>query len=146
MSQELTTPAVSALDFSTPEQAFAFFARHDAPIDDDITDGVASLTLVQKGTLIAVPFLAVNWRFNDNETGTFVSVEFMSQAGDRGVFNDGGTGVMAQLAAITAERESAGHKFPTSGRLVRKGLRVSRYSFTNEKGKEQQAETYYLAF
>lgn len=146
MSQELTTPAVSALDFTTPAQALAFFASHHAPIDDDITDGVASLTLVQKESLIAVPFLAVNWRFNDNETGTFVSVEFMSQAGERGVFNDGGTGVMAQLAAITAERESAGHKFPRSGRLVRRGLRVSRYTFTNEKGKEQQAETYYLAF
>lgn len=146
MSAEITIPAVSALDFSSPQHALDFFARHGAAIDDDVADGVESLRLVSKDSLLGVPFLAVQWRFNESENGSFASVEFMTNDGTRGVFNDGGSGIARQLETLTAERTATGHKFPQAGRLIRGGLRVSRYTFKNEKGKDQQAETYYLSY
>lgn len=146
MSQDVTFPAVSVLDFTDAEAAFKFFADQGAEIADNEADGIRTLPIVEKIALIDVPFLAVNWRFNEGTNGTFVSVEFMTRDGMTGVFNDGSTGVMAQLSQITETRTEKGHPYPTAGRLVSHGLRVSRYTFLNEKGKEQNAETYYLAF
>lgn len=133
--------------------------------------------LDDKEILIGVPLAILQWRFNesdkykdaDGQSGVFVSaeVQFMVSR-DTGeplktvikdkngdplydlrtvVLNDGGTGIAAQLATITANRKSAGLSNTHVGRGVRKGLRVSRYDYTDsETGKTSEAETYYLDF
>ena len=47
---------------------------------------------------------------------------------------------------LTEARKAAGHPTPQAGRMVRKGLSRSDYKRLDEKGKEQDATTYYLAY
>lgn len=56
------------------------------------------------------------------------------------VFSDGSTGINAQIRAMAAAK---GGKVKCPFR-VPSGLRVSRYAYEDENGKETPAETYYL--
>lgn len=108
---------------------------------DDEGDGVFNLDLIEdKDFLRGMPFMITRWRFNtsdkfkseDGEAGEFVSVEIAYQTTPgaplvTGVFNDGSTGIMAQLKKITERRKASGKGDPYAGRAVRRGLRRSDY-------------------
>lgn len=136
------------------------------PFNDEL-DGVYNTELItDKETLRDLPFLITRWRFNESDKykddegndGIFVSVEIAYQRTPdgpvmTGVFNDGSTGVMAQLRKITDNRLAKGVEWEAahSGRGVRHGLRPSVYQRdtgrTNPKTGEpitEQATTYYL--
>lgn len=119
----------------------ALFSNEGTDVADDANDGVFNLDLIEdKDFLRGMPFLITRWRFNtsdkfkseDGEAGEFVSVEIAYQTAPgaplaTGVFNDGSTGIMAQLKKITEQRIKNGKGDPYAGRAVRRGLRRSDY-------------------
>jgi hypothetical protein len=144
------------------EQILAFFQDAGINVNDNETDGIKSLDIVDnKDKLIGVPFLIVQWRFNESEkyknddgtNGSFVSAEVMLQDGTLLVLNDGSTGIARQLRELSDRRIAAGHAMPYAGRAVNKGLRKSEYDIPVEKvvgGKivteDTHGVTYYLDF
>ena len=93
--------------------------------------------LVEKDQLIGVPFFIYNIRFSKGigKAGEFVSVQVIDKDDRRMVFNDGGSGVYAQLVQWTEETGQAG------GLYCPHGLRVSEYDHP-EYG---HSKTFYLA-
>lgn len=140
----------------------AFFADAGINVNDNEADGIKSLDIVDnKDKLIGVPFLIVQWRFNESDkyknedgtNGTFVSAEIMLTDGTLLVLNDGSTGIARQLRELSDRRIEAGHGMPYAGRAVNKGLRKSEYDLPIEKvvnGKivteDTHGVTYYLDF
>lgn len=100
--------------------------------------------VVDKATLVGVPFMMLEWRFSDGDFGRFVSFSGVTEDGRKIIVNDGSTGVREQLENVSASRESKGMK-ASAPLLVREGLRVSEYDYTDEKGNKSRAKTYYLA-
>lgn len=93
-----------------------------------------------KTRMIGVPFIVLEWRFivdkkTDNE---YVSVLVMNSDGNKARFNDGSTGVYAQLKKLTEEYGVHG------GVQCRQGLRRSEYTVMVD-GKNTYATTFYLA-
>lgn len=123
--------------------AVALSGREDVKVFDasEFGNGYEVLDKEGKDKLIGVYFAIMDWRFNDGDQGEFVSVTVLTEKGDRYVINDGSTGICEQLREI---QKAAGG---TAVIRVKKGLRVSRYTYTDEKdGKEKPAATYYLSF
>ncbi len=148
MAKEIETASYDetyAMTLTTPEALAAYFASLGVDVAS-VDDGIISLEVVDKETLIGKPFLMESWRFNDaGKFGTFVSVVAMDKDGNRFVFNDGSTGVAVQLAELSTYREAHGHPLPYAGRMVKHGLRVSEYDYTDENtGKVTPAKTFYL--
>jgi hypothetical protein len=137
MASDVAVTAVTtgaALDSST-------FTTFDEAVDmyggNLVISGSADL--VDKEALCGVPFLITAYRFNQDETSgrPFVSVECITTDNHKVVFNDGGTGVLRQLKALS-------EKAIMGGIMCRKGLRASHYTAQLDSGTEA-ATTYYLA-
>jgi hypothetical protein len=93
--------------------------------------------LVEKESLIGVPFFVHTFRFNESSIGKdreFVSVQVVTEDDRRLVFNDGSTGVYAQAKEFVEQYHRVG------GLVCKDGLRVSKYVHP-EFG---PAETFYL--
>lgn len=112
------------------------------PAEEVLGNGFSILDSDKKGQLVGVPLLLVEWRFNDGEQGKFVSINAVAiqEGGNirKLIVNDGSTGLMEQLAAYTNRTGLFG------GLLVKKGLKESRYKFTDENGDKKDASTFYL--
>lgn len=107
--------------------------------------------LTDKDELVNQPFVILSWAFNEGDySDNFVSVTVMNKANELLVFNDGSTGVKAQLQ-IHTERHGT-HRGPI---IVRKGLSKSVYFRDPESGeiykkkpeniKTEPAYTFYLS-
>ena len=90
--------------------------------------------VVEKETLIGIPLLLIEWRFNEGDNGDFVSVEALTKNGEKVVFNDGSTGLRDQLHLITTRREEAGVASPQMGLLCPTGLTAKTYKRKDETG------------
>lgn len=103
----------------------------------DFGTGFAVLGKEDKGRLVGVPFLLLDWHFSDGDYGQMVSLRLITKAGERYVVNDGSTGIRDQMLEIAAKTDKA--------IFFRKGLRVSNYEYTDPKTQEKKpASTYYL--
>lgn len=140
------------LDFITDVEALlAYFDERGVNVSDNEADRIRSLEILKdKAALIGVPFLIKRWRFTDStydKTRFFVSAEIILRDGREFVLNDGSTGIADQLWKLTEVREATGRAdIAHVGRMVGKGLRKSDYTYTDEKGNETPATTYYLDF
>jgi len=121
-------------------------------VPESASDYGTGFHVADKATLVGVPFVALAWRFNTGayerapgEVGDFVSVECVTERGDKVVINDGSTGICRQLRAITDQREMRGHATPQHGLLCERGLAKSEYEYVDDKGRKSPAATYYLA-
>lgn len=109
--------------------------------------------LEDKSKLIGKKFLAVQWRFHQSKEyigSEFVSLYLITADTIDGektfVINDGSTGICQQLRNLTDMRTEDGHPTPTSGALVKSGLKLSEYDRTDEKGTViGKGKTYYLS-
>lgn len=112
--------------------------------------------VVDKSKLIGVGLLILQWRFNDGDyEGDFVSVEAVTATNEKVIFNDGSTGIRAQLHNVTARRQTVGHPHPQAGLIVPGGLTKTTYYYnsvtgeTSGKAREGKdwtpASTFYLA-
>lgn len=112
---------------------------------EDYADYGTGFEVVDKETLLRTPFVILEWRFHDGDIGEFVSFSAVTEDGRKVVVNDGSTGILQQLRKVSDKRIENGVPDPQTRLLVKKGLRVSRYKFLDDKGKERDAATYYLA-
>lgn len=89
-----------------------------------------------KNVLVKVPFLILDWKFiTDEKSGReYVNVLIMGVDGTKGRFNDGSTGVYAQLKQVSEQVGKVGIE-------CKHGLRRSDYT----KEGVGEATTYYLA-
>jgi len=103
---------------------------------ESVADYGSGFAVVEKETLIGTPMVAVQWRFHAGDFGDFVSVEAVTEAGKKVVFNDGAktSGIRAQLEAITQARLKAGHKAPYAGLGIPNGLTMTDYYFNATTG------------
>lgn len=109
--------------------------------------------LEDKNKLVGKKFLAVQWRFHQSKEyigSEYVSVYLITADSIDGehtfVINDGSTGICQQLRNLTDMRTDNAHATPSSGALVKGGLKLSEYDRTDEKGTiVGKGKTYYLA-
>lgn len=106
-------------------------------------DGFVVLSTDDKASLVGKKMVLIDWRFNKG-MGMFVSVRAMVQMAPgapirRVIINDGSTGIMKTI--LTYTEKNAGKR---KALLVEKGLRLSEYTYTDDKGNERPARTYYL--
>lgn len=97
---------------------------------------------VEKEALLGIRFLILEFKFQtDPKTKRdYVNVLLMAENGKKAWFNDGSTGVFAQLQHFYAKRKLTG------GIRCDQGLRVSEYEHTDERtGEISMAKTFYLA-
>ena len=146
----LTDDALAAIvDFDSAAKVF----NDTGVVAEAISDyGTGFALLTDKNRLVGTPFIIVEWRFNDgdyeNDNGEktqFASAAVVTKNGEKWVLNDGGSGICAQLASITKRRQEKGHATPQNGLLVPAGLTRSDYTYTDEKGKNTPATTFYLS-
>lgn len=112
---------------------------------EQITDYGNGFSVVEdKRRLCGVPFLILEWKFNDSDMSDlpFASATIVTQSGEKLILNDGGSGIRDQLMRVAAKR---GPGAALTGLLVPKGLAESNYMYTDESGKERPATTFYLS-
>jgi hypothetical protein len=114
---------------------------------ESMSDYGTGFSIMEKSKLVGVPFLILEWRFNNSDLneGGFVSVAAVTKHDDKVIFNDGSTGILAQLRMVTEQRTERKHPTPQAGLIVADGLTRSDYSYTDDKGKTIPASTYYLS-
>lgn len=138
--------------------AAAFSERLGVPLES-VTDYGTGFVLVEKESLVGIPHVIVQWRFNAGEYGEeFVSVEAITKNNDKVIYNDGSTGIYAQLRQVTNKRLADKSPVPPqAGLVVSGGLSKTSYYYNEVTkqtvsrrpegaGKEwKPASTYYLA-
>jgi hypothetical protein len=108
---------------------------------NELGDGFSLITDLKP--FINVPVVILEWTFRDGDFGTYVSLRFVArmQGGGvvKGIYNDGSTGIMAQLQKYSEESGRSG------GLVTRNGFRVSEYTYTDQDGNTRPASTWYIA-
>lgn len=118
--------------------AMELFAGDVLTADSELGDGFAMIK--NKDSLVGVPCLFMSWSFNTGEyADEFVAARIVTEDGRKVVIIDGGTGIRQQLREFTDS-----HGGRQGGLLSRRGLRKSEYTYTDENGKEKDAETFYI--
>jgi len=106
---------------------------------------------IDKERLINREILLLTWSVSKPGEGEFGDGQYLvvrgiTRDGKRFRFADGSTGVMAQLVGLTRKRiNEKTHKVPNAGLLCPTGLTKSEYMYTDEKGKQTPAKTYYVS-
>lgn len=115
-------------------------SHNGAVLDASKVLGDGAELIEDKDRLINIPFLVLDWRFivDQKTTNEYASVLVMNGEGAKARFNDGSTGVYAQLKKVTEEYGING------GLQCKRGLRKSEYTVEAD-GKPTRAVTYYLA-
>jgi hypothetical protein len=112
--------------------------------DVEELDGVAP---INKAELLGIPFLLTGLWFETNKSGIeYAWLEGRYQNGDTFLINDSSTGIRAQMEQyllIRGKTLEPGEIMDLKI-LVPKGLRVSEYDVTDERGRDKKAKTYYL--
>lgn len=137
VGQEMIKPAdaITAVDKMTAEEYGAWLTSEGINVVE--FKGSDWDLVGDKDTLLAVPFVIARIRFNEGDSGNFVSVCCYTKTG-KVIFNDGSTGVYEQLKDYTNKNAR------TTAISCPRGLRVSRYTYTDDKGVDRDAATYYL--
>lgn len=107
-----------------------------ARASESIGDGFKLLE--NKDMLCGVECLFLGWDFHMGDHGEFVSCKVVTRDNQKYIVNDGSSGLRDQLMAFTAKHGRQANLF------CDKGLRRSDYKYTDEKGEEKPAVTYYL--
>lgn len=101
--------------------------------------------LENKGLIVGVPFVIMDWRFHDGQWGAGVSCRIVTERGQRFTFVDFGVGIPKQLETVRDDRIKRGIAPAQAGLMCKRGLRESSYDVTDSKGNEVGATTYYIA-
>lgn len=109
----------------------------------DLGNGFSVLATKNKGQLVDVPFIIVDWRFNNGDQGEFVTLMLVTKDGRKLILNDGSTGVYEQMKGLTKKLNGG-----RAAVMCEKGLNRSDYTVTikdkDGNDKESDATTYYL--
>lgn len=121
-------------------------------LGDVITFEGSPWTVVDKANVVGVPFIIMDIRTYSEDKWKYgvpwVTLLCVTKKPvtdptgierNRIVINDGGSGIAAQVTGYLNRSERR------KGLLVEGGLRVSEYTYEDDKGNELPAKTYYLA-
>ena len=148
MSSELAKPIRALDDTALSEIGSLDDARkalQAAGIEiESASDYGTGFVMVEKDSLLGVPFLALQWKFAEGDFGSFVVVHAITAKNEKVVFTDGSTGIKDQFYGISEKRLSRGASNPYAGLAVEQGLRKSDYE-VEVNGKPSKATTYYLS-
>ena len=139
-SSEISTTSIDWGKIDTAQDARAILEQtYGSVLDSSRLFGDGAEFIKDKDRLVGVPFIICDWKFIvDGDSGnTYVNVLIMSPQGEKARFNDGSTGVYAQLREISEQ-------FGVVGIQVKNGLRKSEYD-KEVDGKVTRAKTYYIS-
>lgn len=145
-----------ALNVAQPfsEEALAQITSIDAALSalagaglnvSGIEDFGSGFVLTEKDQLKGAEMLLLQWRFSEGDFGPFVSVAALTRDGRRVIFNDGSTGVYAQLQNVSRIRQRNGETNVQAGLTAKHGLKESTYTYTDSMGDKRPATTFYLS-
>lgn len=120
------------------EAAFELALAHFGEIvsSTELGDG---FTVVDKKDIVGKAMLILGWEPGKNEKfGPFTIVRAITRTNEKILFVDGSSGIKEQLQVFENLTGRAG------GILAETGLRVSNYTYTDDKGEERPASTYYI--
>jgi hypothetical protein len=101
---------------------------------DDLGSG---FKVMDKATLVGVPFLLMGYRFADGDHGDFAVAFIVTEDDRKGIIVDGSTGIYQQLKQYSEKGMSSF--------LMRNGLTRSDYQYDSGDGKMKDATTFYLS-
>ena len=126
-------------DFNSAMNLVAAYSLTAINVNDTIAN---HFPVIDKEELLNRPFMVLRAReVKNSEQGTrYWTLWVITKDNERGMFSDGSTGIARQLDAVAAENYGTleGKPFMTGG------LRVSRYTYTDDSGKKSDAKTFYL--
>lgn len=136
VSKKTETPATSELNWANIKDLAAARAALGEVVNISELLGDGSTFFPDKAPFVGVPFLVLDWRFiiDEESQREYVNVLIMGANGDKARFNDGSTGIYAQLREISDNVGKVGLE-------VKGGLRRSDYT----KDGVGNATTYYLS-
>lgn len=103
---------------------------------EDFGDG---FKLTNKPELVGVPFIIVDYKFASGDFGNdFAIVRLVTEDGRKCIVTDGSTGIRDQLTKYMSKGIMNGLRVP-------RGLVRSDYEYTDDKGKQIPATTFYLS-
>lgn len=123
------------LDFAQISKGL--FDAGDIVSASEFGNGFAVLETKDKGQLVGVPFIILDWTLREGDNGDYVSLEIVTQDNRKLIVNDGSTGILKQIRDIAETGD-------TRAIYVKKGLRKSEYTYTDGEGKQKPAVTFYL--
>lgn len=107
---------------------------------DEIGNGFSLLD--DKRVLVGKELVIIDWKFTHrsvangaDEDADFVTMLVITDTGEKWIVNDGSTGIYKQLSELGDP-----HVIHAA-----KGLRVSDYKYTDDKGKTSAAATFYIS-
>ena len=123
--------------------------EHQIPAAWGQADQLDGLDLVSKDDLIGVPFRIFSvWTHTNKDGVRFMNAEAEYASGETFAFNDTSTtGVRAQILEYLAKagKDGASDGDVVSVNLVAlRGLRVSKYTQKDARGRDREAKTFYL--
>lgn len=102
----------------------------------DVTEYGTGFKVVEKDSLVGVPFVILSATFREGDYGDdgYVSIEAVTKNNDKVVINDGSSGIRDQMRRIVAQRHKAGVNMPDAGIVCPDGLTRSDYWRNAETG------------
>jgi hypothetical protein len=139
VSSKAAKPATPEIDWAKIDNLADARAALGVVVNSSEVLGDGSEFITDKNVLVGSPFLILDWRFiTDEKTQReYVNVLIMGANGEKARFNDGSTGVYAQLKKVSENTGKVGIQ-------VKQGLRKSDYT-TDVNGNHVSATTYYLS-
>ena len=145
MSEVATTQPILSdaqrADIKSFDDALAMFAQAGMQVTSITDYGDGFEAGADKANFVNVKFLIVDMKMvlaEKSDYGSdFAVIWVVTVDGRKAILTDGGTGVCRQVETLIARKAA----LPI---MCEKGLTVSEYSYTDEKGKQTPAKTYYL--
>lgn len=137
----LTNDEDTLRDIASVSDVMDLFAKSGISVTD-VTDLGSGFVVTDKSQLVKVPFVVLSMKTVKGDFGPMVVIHLVttedSQPMRKCIIVDGSTGIYDQAVKYLEKGYGAGLRFP-------RGLVRSDYTFTNDKGTEQDATTYYLS-
>lgn len=124
-------------DLTFSDISKALYEAGDVVPMSEFGDGFALLDKNEKGRLVGVPFIILDWNFWEGDFGEAVTLKVITNANEKFRVNDGSTGIRDQMKAIAEKGEQRAI-------YVKKGLRRSDYEYQDKDGSKKPATTFYL--
>lgn len=113
------------------------------------TEQLDGLDIIDKTKLVGVPFRITGFYFYTNDSGVkYVVIDAENTDGSTFTFNDSSSGIRQQIVTYLAAKgdDSAvsSGEYVDASIVVPRGVRISEFETTDERGKPKMARTCYL--
>jgi hypothetical protein len=126
-------------DVKTLDDALALLNSAGLSVSD-ISEYGTGFSVVDKATLVGVPFVALGYKMVKGDFGPMSVIFAVTKENAKVIIVDGSTGIKDQLASFEAAGLPPGGPFKCE-----KGLSRSDYEYIDDKGNHIPATTFYLS-